>query len=317
MDINKRLVFFFGMVVWSTKPSCQYTFFPSHLSSPPLRPPPSLSCSACPTQSHLSLIGWICCFSQMNRAPIGCVCTFVTRLKGDFTGGFFLSATHVDQAANGTCTADQRTVNYSLSTSLGVSSPSLLPKTNFSAWGNYDMRRAVTLFTSCNGLLLFRRQNSTKAATVKREQSSGNTIWQLHLLVAREYPSPSPHRGPVSRGTGGRARACPHFTCTFWDCWSRLFTYLRLKSLTLQPLYTHETNEVGVGWSRSCFALWYVQMSVFFRAFLSLLSPLCIRNAFCSWCLCSFNDSVICDSPWFSCDIISCLIPLDTYLPPQ
>lgn len=125
------------------------------------------------------------------------------------------------------------------------------------------MRRAVTLFTSCNGLLLFRRQNSTKAATVKREQSSGNTIWQLHLLVAREYPSPSPHRGPVSRGTGGRARACPHFTCTFWDCWSRLFTYLRLKSLTLQPLYLQETNEVGVGWFRSCFAWWYVQMCLF------------------------------------------------------
>lgn len=99
-----------------------------------VRPPPfpslslSLSLSACPSQSHLSPIGRICYSSRMKRAPIGCGGAFVTRLKGVFTGGFFLSATHVEQAANGTRRADRRTASYSLSTSFVISFPFLLPK---------------------------------------------------------------------------------------------------------------------------------------------------------------------------------------------
>lgn len=91
-------------------------------------------------------------------------------------------------------------------------------------------------------------------------------------------------------------------------------------------LYSHYTYKRQTRWVLSdlaaVFAWWYVQMSVFIRAFLSLLSPLCIRKcalfgSICSWCACSFSVSVIFDSPWFSCDIISYLIPLPTYVPPQ
>ena len=59
----------------------------------------------------------------MECAPIGCGGAVVTRLKGVFTGGFFLSATHVERAGperdrereREREKPDRRTVNYSLS----------------------------------------------------------------------------------------------------------------------------------------------------------------------------------------------------------
>lgn len=54
--------------------------------------------------------------------------------RGFFTGGFFLSATHVEQAANGTQRPEQRTVNYSFSACLRVSVfPPSLFSTHFSS----------------------------------------------------------------------------------------------------------------------------------------------------------------------------------------
>lgn len=44
----------------------------------------------------------------MGWAFIGSGVAFVTRLKGVFTGGFILSATHVEQPANGTRRARAR-----------------------------------------------------------------------------------------------------------------------------------------------------------------------------------------------------------------
>lgn len=87
------------------------------------------------SQLHLSLIGWICYSSQIAQAVIGCPAAVVTRPKGFFTGGFFLSPTHVEVAANGTWRTEQSR-GQSITASLQASSLSLFffPR---HYWGNY------------------------------------------------------------------------------------------------------------------------------------------------------------------------------------
>lgn len=133
-SLSPPSVFFCTVVHSDTRLFC---VFPSHLHTPSL----SITavfvhpfCASGPNSAALP-IGWTCySFKKMGCARIGRGAAVVTRLKGFFffsTEGFFLSATHVEQATNGTHGAERRTDTQTRSHSL-ADSHFLCQKTHFS-----------------------------------------------------------------------------------------------------------------------------------------------------------------------------------------
>ena len=253
----------------------------------------------------------------MECAPIGCGGAVVTRLKGVFTGGFFLSATHVERAGPERDRERERERNQTGGRSIIASLPSLvissapspsfiffllllLRKNNthffffffffFSVSEGTLQREArlffffsfIIFFLCGNGLLLFGRQNEQRSSG----SQTGTVQWKYYLITPFALAalflfffcfflsSVRPPAGGVEnkptrarrgvRAVGERRPTARDSVSAFHLYFSpgllqlspppppppppplHLFTFLRLHSLTLQPLHSRETNEVGI-----------------------------------------------------------------------
>lgn len=133
----------------------------------------------------------------------------------------------------------------------------------------------------------------------------------------------------LSRGAGGRPRARVRvrilpvlFFFFFWDCWSFLSTYLRLKVINFTAITLTRDKRGGcfgditavlhVDSLKRLFLFW-ISNCGYFTLEKSLFGCTYIFPAMSLF----FNASVLFDSLCYCCDIISHLIPLLTHLLPQ